>query len=891
MIGRTLGHYRIESKLGEGGMGVVYRAFDTHLDRHVAIKVLAHEAVADEDRKRRFVQEAKSASALNHPNIVTIHDITSADGIDFIVMEYLAGRTLDAQIGRQRMRVAEALELAAQVADALGCAHAAGIVHRDLKPANIMVSDEGRVKVLDFGLAKLTECGEPADRSLTLDRAPRTEAGMIVGTVAYMSPEQAEAKKIDARSDIFSFGSVLYEMLTGQRAFQGESRISTLAAILHQEPKPFREVLPEAPREVERIVAQCLQKDPRRRFQHLEDVRILLEALKEDSQSGRLSGVISIPPAPARRIPATLLAAVLATAVIAGGLTWWLTRPSAAPMGRGPVFTQVTFDSGLTTDPALSPDGKLLAYASDRGGESNLDIWVQQVAGGQPVQVTRDAADDHDPDFSPDGSKIVFRSEREPAGIYVIATLGGEERLIAPGGRRPHFSPDGNWIAYDAGVIQQTPKIYIVAASGGPPRELQTGLPYGVLPIWSPDGKHLLFVGSRERSVFSRLDWWVAPLEGGGAMATGAAEVLQAQGFARGFPSGPRSWSGEGVLFSAALGSSTNLWRLPISIKEGRVQGIPQRLTAGSGKEQQASAAGKMVAFASINQSVRLWSLPIDSSQGRVLGPPQPLTRGGATEGRPAISADGRKVAFLSNQSGNVDVWLRDMTSGREIAVTGTPGDESHPRLTRDGARLFYGARENGKQAIYMASAGPRPGVPERVCDDCGMPMDWSPDGKRIVYWSGSPIRWWTVEVATHEKLEIMPQIDHDIHNVQYSPDGGWVAFDVPAEQTVFVAALKSGVASGRGEWIRVGEGAHPWWSPDGKLVYLLSTRDGFQCIWAQRLAVDTRQPAGENFAAQHFHGARRAPDAAVLGWGLASDRFVLPISETTGNVWLAKFE
>ena len=891
MIGRTLGHYRIESKLGEGGMGVVYRAFDTHLDRPVAMKVLPAEAVADEDRKRRFVQEAKAASALNHPNIVTIHDITSAEGIDFIVMEYLAGRTLGGLIGNQRMRVAEALDLGAQIADALGCAHAAGIVHRDLKPANIMVSDEGRVKILDFGLAKLTECGEPADQSLTLDHAPRTEAGMIVGTVAYMSPEQAEAKRIDARSDIFSFGSVLYEMLTGQRAFQGESRISTLAAILHQEPKPFREVLPEAPREVERIVAQCMQKDPRRRFQHMEDVRILLEALKEDSQSGRLSGVIPIPPATARRIPAALLVAVLATAAIAGGLTWWLTRPAAFPTSRGPVFTQVTFDSGLTTDPALSPDGKLLAYASDRGGESNLDIWVQQVAGGQPVQITRDAADDHDPDFSPDGSKIAFRSEREPPGIYVIATLGGEERLIAPGGRRPHFSPDGNWIVYDAGVIQQTPKVYIVAPSGSSPRELQTGLPYGVWPIWSPDGKHVLFVGSRERSVFSRLDWWVAPLEGGGAVATGAAEVLQAQGFVRGFPSAPRTWSGEGVLFSAALGSSTNLWRLPIASKDWRVQGPPQRLTAGSGRELQASATGKTVAFASVNQSVKLWSLPFDSSQGKVLGPPEPLTRGAVVEGRPAISADGRKVAFLSNRSGNVDVWLRDMTNGKEIAVTGTPGDESHPRLTRDGARLFYGARENGKQAIYMTSAGPRPGVPERVCDDCGMPMDWSPDGKRIVYWSGSPIRWWTVDVSTREKLEIMPQIDHDIHNVQYSPDGDWVAFDVPAEQAVFVTAMKGGVGSGRSAWIRVGEGAHPWWSPDGKLVYFLSTRDGFQCIWAQRLAADTRQPAGENFAAQHFHGARRAPDPAVLGWGLASDRFVLPISETTGNVWLAKFE
>ncbi|MBE0712173.1 MAG: serine/threonine protein kinase, partial [Candidatus Aminicenantes bacterium] len=232
MVGKTVGHYLIEEKLGEGGMGVVYKARDTRLDRPVAVKVLPHDRVADPERKRRFIQEAKAASALNHPNIITIHDIGQAESIDFIAMEYVDGRTLDDMIGRKGLRLGEALKYAIQIADALTAAHAAGIIHRDLKPGNVMVTAKGQIKVLDFGLAKLMEAlpGGIADPTLTLK--PATEEGKIVGTIAYMSPEQAEGKKVDTRSDIFSFGSVLYEMVTGRRAFPGESSASTMAAIL-----------------------------------------------------------------------------------------------------------------------------------------------------------------------------------------------------------------------------------------------------------------------------------------------------------------------------------------------------------------------------------------------------------------------------------------------------------------------------------------------------------------------------------------------------------------------------------------------------------------------------------------------------------------------------------
>ena len=291
MIGRHLGHYEILAKLGEGGMGIVYKARDTHLDRFVAIKVLPRESLSDPELKRRFTQEAKAASALNHPAIVTIHDITHADGTDFIAMEYVQGKTLADLIGRKGLRLKDTLTYAIQAAGALAKAHAVGIVHRDLKPSNIMVTDDGLVKILDFGVAKLTTSNDldgdqwASAQTMTGHDRLETTAGRIVGTAAYMSPEQAEGKKVDARSDIFSFGAVLYEMVTGTRAFQGTSSVLTLAAVVNAEPTPPSQLTKDLPRELERIILRCLRKDPARRVQVMADLVVDLEELKSDSST------------------------------------------------------------------------------------------------------------------------------------------------------------------------------------------------------------------------------------------------------------------------------------------------------------------------------------------------------------------------------------------------------------------------------------------------------------------------------------------------------------------------------------------------------------------------------------------------------------------------------
>jgi hypothetical protein len=423
-------------------MGIVYKARDIHLDRFVALKMLPLERTTDPERRRRFVQEAKAASALNHPNIIHIYDIDEAEGVLFIAMEYVAGKTLDQWAGRKGQPLHEVLRHAIQIADALAAAHLAGIIHRDLKPSNIMVNEQGLVKVLDFGLAKLAERSvdeSDATQTVHMDERPRADEGTIVGTVAYMSPEQCEGKKVDARSDIFSFGAVLYEMVTGRRAFSGASRMATLSAILRDDPKPASKIAENLPPDLEKILARCLRKDPARRFQHMADLEVAMEEVKEESESGKLAAVAASPKA-RRRSRLVMMAALLVIAA-GQGVAWWLARPSRASLPRTPV--QLTFDSGLTTDPVLSPDGKLLAYASDRAGKGKLDIWIRQLPSGDAVALTHDQADDYEPDFSPDGSRIAFRSDR--GGRRHLYDFGAGRNGATHRRRRPPAALFSRW--------------------------------------------------------------------------------------------------------------------------------------------------------------------------------------------------------------------------------------------------------------------------------------------------------------------------------------------------------------------------------------------------------------------------------------------------------------
>jgi eukaryotic-like serine/threonine-protein kinase len=505
MVGRTISHYEIVEKLGEGGMGVVYKAHDTHLDRFVAIKVLPPEKVADAERKRRFVQEAKSASALNHPNIITIHDIASDDGLDYIAMEYVPGKPLNQVIARRGLPLAEALKYAVQIASALAAAHAAGIIHRDLKPANVMVSGaperSGFIKVLDFGLAKLTDKSDSSDREFTQsvqqDDTPASGEGSIVGTVSYMSPEQAEGKKVDARSDTFSFGSLLYEMVTGRRAFQGESTLSTLSAVLREEPKPASQIVEGLPRELERIIARCLRKNPERRFQTMADLKVALEELKEESDSGTLSAAPTRQQRPRRRL--VWAGALLAAFTLVLGTLWFMRPPGkTAEAALNPV--PLTTYPGFQLRPSFSPDGNQVAFAWDGEKQNNFDIYVKMIGtNGPPLRLTTDAASDSSPAWSPDGRFVAFLRDL-PSGktaVLLIPAIGGLERKIAEifTSSRPAWSPDGNWLAINEKDSEIGPfALSLLSVDTGEKRRL-TSPPkqsFGDFdPAFSPDGRSL----------------------------------------------------------------------------------------------------------------------------------------------------------------------------------------------------------------------------------------------------------------------------------------------------------------------------------------------------------------------------------------------------------------
>jgi serine/threonine-protein kinase len=397
MIGQTISHYTVLEKLGAGGMGEIYKAQDTRLNRFVAMKVMSTANAGDVERRRRFVQEAQAASALNHPNIITIHDVVSTDGLEFMVMEFVSGVTLDDLIPKHGLNAQKSLDIAVQMADALQAAHAAGIVHRDLKPANVMVTGSGLVKILDFGIAKLTG-PSPAvrntDETLPID-SPMTVEGSILGTVCYMSPEQAQAKAVDPRSDIFSFGLVLYEMLTGQRAFSGDSALGTLSAILRDEAKPIGVLVQGVPPELEQIVHRAMRKEPDQRWQSMQEMRAALMPLKQKTDSGMLLTQLGAAPVAAPRkksspLPVLIAVAVVVLGAVGGGGWWWMKHRQAppaaaqvAPVSAPAAATPATTDTGMTNRNVLDMvDAKVPAVtiiSQIRASRTNFDLSTNGV--------------------------------------------------------------------------------------------------------------------------------------------------------------------------------------------------------------------------------------------------------------------------------------------------------------------------------------------------------------------------------------------------------------------------------------------------------------------------------------------------------------------------------
>jgi serine/threonine protein kinase len=813
-------------------MGDVYRAIQSSLGRQVAIKVLPADKVADPERKQRFVQEAKSASSLNHPNIITIYDIGQAEGVDFISMELVSGKALDRLIPRTGMRLHEALKYAIQIADALARAHAAGIVHRDLKPGNIMVTEDGLVKVLDFGLAKLTEPTPADEDEHTRSMRPTTEEGKIVGTVAYMSPEQAEGKKVDARSDIFSFGSVLYEMVTGRKAFHGDTRASTLAAILKDNPRPASQVVDSLPREVEKLISRCLRKDVNQRSQHMDDVKIALEELKEESDSGVLGTAALAKAKPGHPI-AWFLTIVAALVLGAAGL-WFRQKDSSPELPLSAI--PLTSYGGLELWPTLSPDGTQVAFAwngdkQDKDKQDKFDIYVKQIGVEPPFRLTSDTAINYSPAWSPDGGFIAFLRELSPdrTEIVIVPQRGGPERILGeakgsmqqslPYGPYLSWTPDSKWIVCPTQRSgERVWSLHLFSTETGEQTELtsppssETG---DLAPTISPDGKTLIF--SRLSPDFFNATLWALHL-GEGYKPLGREEQIQSPGMTN----IGAAWLPDGreFVYGSSTGTNNGLWRTALS-----KSAVPRRLELGTAGEQPTiSRLGNRLAFAVPQFHWDIWRVDLKGSGKE---PSQPIRFISSTHDQfyPAFSPDVRRVAFMSDRSGNQEIWICDSDGSKTLQLTSLGGAAIYgPSWSPDSQNIaFTVAQKEMKDDIYVVSVNG--GTPRRMTTN---PAEdkwpfWSQDGKWIYFASTRSGREeiWRMPATGGEAVQITRNFG-DIP--QESPDGkflyymkGWpeavsvwrVTLD-GSQETKILDSVDSG-----GEWTVGKDGIYFFRTPD----------------------------------------------------------------------------
>jgi Tol biopolymer transport system component len=894
LIGQTISHYRILAKIGEDATGTLYKAADREADLTVTIKTLSPEAAANPLIRTRL----ERASRLQHPNIARIYELSRLGGIEFVVMEAAEGESAYDFLERERPHRRHLLRYATQIAGALSAAHDAGIVHGPLNPAAIFISPKQHLKIHDFGFG-------------VLDPPPQSEEArqaLFGASAPYVSPEQIQGKPPDIRSDIFSFGALLYTMTTGQSAFRAAALAETWKAILENEPKPISQITSRAPRGMDKLLERCLRKNPQRRFQQIAEIQPLLEKMARayfDNPDHKAS-FLSRNRATIARIAVIALAAA---ATVAGTVFWWQTG-SPHDQAIGGRIRQITSGSGFDTDPTLSADGSRLAYASDRKNEGNLDIWVQPAEGGEPLQLTNDPADDREPAFSADGATIAFRSDRNGGGIYLIPSKGGEARLIAPEGRRPRFSPDGRWIAYWVGAPGFAPKsdgaykVFVIPSGGGSPRRIRPDFASCTNPIWSPDSRSLLFSGRPDsaRMSLDATDWFVASVDGDQVINTTACLLFHRESILPEPQYGvPGEWKGKHIYFSAPALEGSNIWRADIDADTYKVSTKPVRVTSGAGIEMlpSAASAGRMV-FVRQFLNADIWGIPLSANDGKVTGSPKRWTSNPGVDVGPSLSSDGSRLLFQSNRTGHHNLWTLDTASGKESPVTASPEDQLWPVISPDGSKVAWSEqRIRGFEQLYKPIDG---GSTEILCETCGQAVSgWSKDSRMMLVNSFQGVRRRLgvslIKLGSQVRTTILQDPNADLRHARFSPDDRSIAFLARMDggsSRIYVAPFRDRLVPSS-EWIALTDGSawesSPQWSPDGKLVYYGSTRDGYHCVWAQHLDAANR-PAAAPFAVYHLHTARRS--TAVLPFDdtdlfVGRNQLLLSLSELTGNIWSAK--
>ncbi|MBL8208068.1 MAG: serine/threonine-protein kinase [Blastocatellia bacterium] len=751
-LGLQISHYQIISLLGAGGMGRVYLARDTRLGRQVALKLLPTQYTQDAERVRRFQIEAKAASALNHPNILTIHDVgeaaTDRSVTQFIATEYVEGQTLRELLQAGAVAPDQVLDIALQLADALSAAHEAGIVHRDIKPENIMLRPDGYVKVLDFGLAKLTETrksergkrNEEENNSSEIHRLSfrdhhSTMPGRVMGTISYMSPEQALGQPLDARTDIFSLGVVLYELLTGVQPFRGNSDAATYNAILNLKPPALTKTIDTLPLEFAAIIERALEKEPSARYQTAAELRAALKQLRQDSTSQERAVAVRRPIASYRRW-AALGAVVLL--LVGAGYFWQARRApilsdaSPAPLPALPAnvsFTQQTEQSGVEYFPTLAPDGKTLVYASRAAG--NWDLWLQTIGQRERVNLTTETkADDTQPCFSSDGKQLAFRSEREGGGLFVMELASLKVRKINSEGFNPTWSADGAEIAYGTASITQiearpNSQLWVVRVDTGEKRLVTQQ--DAAQPAWSPTGERIAFYGLQANG---NLDLMTIPARGGTPVKITSDAPTDWN----------PCWSADSryLYFTSDRSGNMSLWRVAIDEATGQARGAPEPATTPTTDTAHLSFSrdGKHLAYVQRNKRRSVQALGFDPVSGTVRGTPVALTRGTGSATHPDISPDGQWLAYSSAGSPQPDIYVMRLDGSEVRQLTNDIYKDHIPRWSPDGKRIAFFSDREGKNEIWTVAPDGKSAPQQLTFAGTGRAVleDWSPDGNFLVY-------------------------------------------------------------------------------------------------------------------------------------------------------------
>jgi Tol biopolymer transport system component/predicted Ser/Thr protein kinase len=819
MTPRKLSHYEIREELSRGGMGIVYRALDFKLEREVALKILLPDLVKNEVRKRRFIQEAKLASALKHPNIAVIYEIDDAEDETFIAMELIEGWKLSDLLARERLSISRATAMAVEILEGLSRAHEKGIVHRDLKPANLMVTEDGHVKIIDFGLAKLVErvpSVNDADSDAHTKVKGDTQEGQVLGTVAYMSPEQARGQSVDNRTDLFTFGIVFYEMLTGETPFQGSSAHETTSAIIHQSAPPVsRSVKGPLAEGLSRIVERCLEKDPEDRYQTAKDLLSEVRRVKRDSESGARAAGVSAAPG-SRRVLAWAVLGLAVFAVVVYSLLRLASGPAPLPRFTHPI--QVTSAVGVEDYPSWSPDGQTLAYESNQAG--NGDIWMTQVGSGQHLNRTEDhEGDDYNPSWSPDGREIAFISNRNGLGAYVMSPLTGSPRKAAVlAERSPQWSSDRTQLAYVLPVAGEGFQAEVLSLASGESRRFPlpgSGISRWDLS-WSPDGRFFAYLDGTAVAQHAQItQLWLLRASSGEAIPITNGEWNDES----------PSWSKDGkyLYFVSNRGGAMDLWRQEIG--DGVVMGEPEPLTTGVGMRTAFFAPdGTRLAYSRGRLVGNLWRVPIGDDSPATWSDAQQLTFDEAHLEFADVSPDGTLIALSSDRAGNPDLWLMPAGGGEMQQLTTDPTPDWFPRFSPDGSRIAFYAYRSGNRDLWVmpANGGQAKQITRNPAQD--FYPSWSPDGSSLVFWSvrdgNEDIYAIAFDGSGEKRLTDDSAADR---SPAISPDGAWIVFwSFRGGSGAVWRMPREG-----GEPVRLASpGFYPIWSRDGRAVYFLDRND-----------------------------------------------------------------